>query len=232
MESKFCPVDIRRWLGKSVRLAQAVGRVLFPHFCLSCGLEGALLCQQCEMRRTLNRGVLFSLGSTRCFSAGQYADQILRGLLHLYKYGRVEEAGQILVRIAVGCAGRQSTAVLGGLDDPIVIPLPMNPVNQALRGFNQTELLASALAIDFELELAKKVVKRRFAWRPQAHLSGVQCRTANVRSAFVSGDSNLNGRDVILVDDVFTTGATINECLSALRQAGAGRVGVFTALKG
>ncbi len=233
MESEFCPVGSRRWVGGEIaRLVQLTGRVLFPHFCLSCGVEGTLLCQQCEITYVLKKGVLFSLNSVRCFSAGRYADPVLRQLLHLYKYGGVTEAGELLVRISVGCAGRQSPVVLAGLDNPVVVPMPMNPINQALRGFNQTFLFAAALAADFELELAENVVRRRLAWRPQAHLSGLNRRAKNVQNAFVANSVDLNNQDVILVDDVFTTGATLSECLRALRQAGANRVGVFTALKG
>ena len=76
MESGFRGLDGTRRIGGGVaRLAEAAGRVLFPHFCLSCGQEGKLLCGQCEVQRAPNRGILFSLGLI--FSMDFYRQKIL-----------------------------------------------------------------------------------------------------------------------------------------------------------
>jgi len=220
------------------RWVELAGRVLFPHFCLSCGLEDQLLCDLCKMQYALNRGVLFSvaadLETVRCFSAGRYADMVLRSLLHQYKYGRVQEAGELMTDFFLRVVSRQITAILSGLEEPIVVPVPMSPINLAQRGFNQTEIFARALAGDFELELDKKTLQRRFAWRPQAHLSEPQKRIKNVSGAFFvrSGDVSLVDREVILVDDVFTTGATIIECVRVLRSSGVKKIVIVTVLKG
>ena len=101
MESGICHLGGRKWVKRNIeRCIHSVGCVIFPHFCLACGLEGKLLCQTCEMKYALNRGVLFSMKidntkTIRCFSVGYYADPALHNLLHLYKYNRVEEAGEI-----------------------------------------------------------------------------------------------------------------------------------------
>ncbi len=234
MESKCRRVGGRRWLtAKVARLTSEVGRVLFPHFCLRCGAEGELMCNNCELKYASQRGILFSLDrSIRCFSAGQYADPILRTLLHLYKYGRVSEAGEIITRLSVACAGRQSAALLAGMDQPVVMPLPMNPVNQAVRGFNQTEALASALAADFELDTATKVVSRSFSWKPQAKISDYKIRRSNVRNSFIVQSGAQLPEEIILVDDVLTTGSTASDCVRALLQSGVKKISIFTALKG
>jgi len=224
----------RRWLatGTATRLTGQVGRVLFPHFCLRCGVEGKLLCDNCEMKYASQRGVLFSLNkSVRCFSAGRYADPILRTLLHLYKYERVSEAGEILVRLSVACAGRQAATVLAGMDQPTVVPLPMNPINQALRGFNQIEAFAKALAVDFELDLEKNIVNRRFAWRPQAKMTNFKRRRQNVKNSFFIQSGQKIPREILLVDDVLTTGATALSCSGVLKQAGAQQILLLTMLK-
>ncbi|MEA3249557.1 MAG: phosphoribosyltransferase family protein [Patescibacteria group bacterium] len=167
----------------------------------------------------------------RCFAAGRYSDPVLRELLHFYKYGRVDEAGEILSRFLAVKVGRHIGTLLDGDTDPVVMAVPMNPINLALRGFNQAEWLARAVAEELELEMVDGVVRRRFAWRPQARLTDTKRRVKNISDAFVA-TGNLGGRDVMLVDDVFTTGATVRECATALAEAGAGRISVVTALKG
>lgn len=239
-------------------IAGPFGRTLFPHFCLVCGKEGRLLCAVCKTEKySPERGILFSLNNChcerrsvgrtearqsrsaavevrsaiRCLSAGRYSDPVLRELLHLYKYARVEEAGEALADFLAMKVGRHVTALLDGDVDPVVVPMPMNPINLALRGFNQAEMLADVVARELELDKMNGTVGRRFAWRPQAHLTDIKKRASNVSGAFtVKG--NLNGRDVMLIDDVFTTGATVLECAKALAEAGAGRITVVTALKG
>lgn len=220
-----------------------VGQTLFPHFCLVCGKEGRLLCADCETQKySPERGILFSLSDRRsvtisermirCFSAGRYSDPVLRELLHLYKYGRVEEAGRILADFLSVKVGRQVSGLLEGDSEPLVVPMPMNRINLALRGFNQADALAEAVARELELETVEDgVVLRRFAWRPQARLADPKMRSRNVSGAFMA-TKEFGGRDVLLVDDVFTTGATVLECAAVIGAAGAERVTVVTALKG
>jgi len=250
-------------IGEKTRAANAaIGRTLFPHFCLVCGKEGRLLCGTCEAEKYApERGIFFSLcdrrnerphpipppqagegvreggirsstaSSIRCFSAGRYADPVLRQLLQLYKYGRVEEAGQILSDFLAMRVGRHVATLLDGESDPVVMPLPMNPINRALRGFNQAESLALAVSRELELEMVDGAVRRRFAWKAQASLTDPRKRRDNISGAFEARGS-LHGRDVLLVDDVFTTGATVRECAAALMEAGAGKMTVVTVLKG
>ncbi|MFH1047868.1 MAG: hypothetical protein V1738_06205 [Patescibacteria group bacterium] len=253
MESQRRHMGGRNWVVDFTRLVGLTGRVLFPHFCLSCGAEGELLCGQCETKYALQRGILFScnslagidnrraetvqsaktpyVGDIRCFSAGRYADPVLRTLLHLYKYERVSEAGEILARIFVHSASRQIGAILAGSSEPVVVPLPMNQFNQAFRGFNQSESFARIFAGDFELEIDKNLLKKRFSLRTQAHLSGVQQRMRNVQNSFIVRADRQLPEEIILVDDVFTTGATIRSCVTALRQAGVAKIFVATVLK-
>jgi ComF family protein len=188
------------------------------------------------MRYALNQGVLFSLpfeiGLVRCFSAGHYADRVLQRLLQLYKYEQVEEAGEILLEIFLHAVGRQTSAILAGLDNPVVVPVPMHPINYSRRGFNQAEVLARYLAADFELELDKKTLCRRFSWRPQARVFNTEQRVKNVSRVFFAKNNSLFGREILLVDDVFTTGATITDCLRALQLEESNKITIITMLKG
>jgi ComF family protein len=106
--------------------------------------------------------------------------------------------------------------------------VPLHPRRLRTRGFNQAELLAAEVARRRHLALAAVALVRLRATAAQAGL-GVSARRGNLRDAFRVDDTlPLAGRDVVLVDDVLTTGATADACARVLRTAGARRVDVFT----
>jgi len=157
---------------------------------------------------------------------GSY-DGGLRELIHLLKYGRVRPAGGVL--------GRMLAEVIQGFGSEFisatVVPVPLHGSKLRQRGFNQAEEIAHAALKSLsrkELRFATRVLIRRRATESQTGLSDHQ-RQQNVRGAFVvASPTEIAGGDVLLVDDVFTTGATVTECARVLRRAGADRVFVAT----
>ncbi len=152
----------------------------------------------------------------------------LRDLIHLLKYERV--------RPAAGVLGRMLADVFAGLAahfgdaEPLVIPVPLHAVKQRQRGFNQSELIARAMLklIPHHLTLCTAALSRERATESQTGLTRHQ-RQRNMRGAFrVAAPGLVAGREVLLVDDVFTTGVTASECARVLRRAGAERVWVAT----
>lgn len=113
----------------------------------------------------------------------------------------------------------------------LVTPVPLHPRRLWRRGFNQALVLARALAAGQGPELAPDLLARRRHTRPQVGLGPAQ-RRQNVAGAFSAADgADLTGRRVLLVDDVFTTGATADECARALLAAGADGVRVLTLVR-
>jgi ComF family protein len=110
----------------------------------------------------------------------------------------------------------------------LVIPVPLHKRRLRERGFDQATLLARSLAKNKGLELSLYNLRRIRFTMPQYGLS-LRAREANVRGAFdLKNPKQIKGRGVLLVDDVYTTGATARECARVLRRAGAEEVGVIT----
>ena len=150
----------------------------------------------------------------------------LRELIHLLKYERV--------RPAAGVLGRMLSEAIADLDPgfgdsaPVVVPVPLYAVRLRQRGFNQSELIARAALklrpAGREFPLNPGLLLRHRDTESQTGLTPRQ-RRENMRGAFrVPDPSQVKGRDILLVDDVFTTGTTISECARTLKRAGAARV--------
>ena len=167
----------------------------------------------------------------RAVAYGSYSDG-LRELIQLLKYQGVRPAAGVLGRML-------SEALLELSEDfgdsaPIVIPVPLHAAKLRQRGFNQSELIARAALKNFRvhgterLALQPALLVRARETQSQTGLSAEQ-RRANVRGAFrVPEPTAIAGKDIVIVDDVFTTGTTLRECARVLRRAGAARVMVAT----
>lgn len=108
-----------------------------------------------------------------------------------------------------------------------VVPIPLFIRKQNDRGFNQAAILAEAIAGKWDLRLNKTSLIRRKSTSPQANLL-LNDRLANLEEAFQVTDKNILGKEIILVDDVFTTGATIFSASEVLKKAGAKKVWALT----
>jgi len=109
----------------------------------------------------------------------------------------------------------------------LILPVPLYSTKQRQRQFNQAKLIARPLARVFSKELQNKLLIKIKSGPAQVDLSRTE-RFKNVQGAFrVKNDKLLKNKNILLVDDVFTTGATVNECARTLSEAGANRIDVF-----
>ena len=161
---------------------------------------------------------------------GVYAGR-LRTLLHLLKYDRIEGLAQRL-----GALLADQVLAIGDMPgDLVLVPVPLYRKKRRSRGFNQAELLArSAMAAirrrrpQMRMQIAGALLRRQRATESQAGLSPHE-RRVNVRGAFfVPRPEAVRGRHVLLIDDIYTTGATARACAKELRKAGAAVIWVAT----
>jgi ComF family protein len=168
----------------------------------------------------------------RAMAYGSY-DGGLRELIHLLKYEKVRPAANVLGRMLAEIIAELEPAF--GEAPVLVVPVPLHASVKRQRGFNQSELIARAAVkqsyVSNHLELDSDLLERRRITQSQIGLSRHQ-RRENIRGAFtVSKPEKIAGREVLLIDDVFTTGTTVSECARILRRAGASKVFVATAAR-
>jgi len=158
-------------------------------------------------------------GFDSAYSFGFYEAE-LRTLIHLFKYGRIPTLARPLGKLMARALPREQTF-------DVIIPMPLHWRKRWQRGFNPSELLAREIArrIHTPVENAVRRVRNTPA---QAGLTSAK-RRLNVSGAFQAKKRNaIDGRRVLLIDDVMTTGATAASCARALQRAGARQVTLLT----
>ena len=153
----------------------------------------------------------------------------LRDLIHLLKYQQVRPAASVLGRMLAEAILGLETGFGGHV---LVVPVPLHARKQRQRGFNQSELIARAALKqrpkEDRLSLRTDILERRRETSSQIGLTSHQ-RRQNLRGAFaVVKPEAVAGQEILLVDDVLTTGTTASECARVLRRAGVSKVWVAT----
>jgi ComF family protein len=195
-----------------------------PPFCERCGLpyEGDITTKfECTNCREME----LDFRSARAAAAA--GGPVLEAI-HRYKYQRALWFEPFLAGLLVSEAGPE----LRREPWDWIVPVPLHPAKEREREFNQAERLAVRLGAAVGTPVKTNLLRRIAATRTQTLLTRDQ-RAANMRNAFaLRPGQKLAGRRIVLVDDVFTTGATTSACARALRKAGAGDICVWTVARG
>ena len=206
-----------------------------PFFCRACWAQVAALggpaCPRCGKPFAAATALAYSPGHlceacrkrppayTQAWSAFRYAPP-LQEAIHLFKY-----RGKVSLAKALGEL-MQAAGPPASVD--VLMPIPLHPARLREREFNQALLLADRLGAAWRLPVSCHNLSRIRLTASQTELSRA-ARLKNLRRAFaLRRPEEVAGRRVLLIDDVFTTGTTVNECAKTLRKAGAADVYVFT----
>lgn len=181
--------------------------------------------EACTFCRRLPRG----FSSARApFPYGGVVGTLVRNM----KYRRGEAAGDAIARLMLAAMPDHFRALKEQARIDLVVPVPMHWWRRWTRGYNQAESIARALAGHLQLPCDATAVERHRRTPPQARRSDAAERLLNVDGAFrVVEPRALHGRNVLLVDDVMTTGATVASCAAVLREAGAASIHIATAAR-
>ena len=240
--------------GKSCSFTEAFLNLLFPLFCVTCGKllkpdNRTFLCSDClsEIKR-IRSPVCEKCGKPDCTAlcrecrktnryyssaraAGIY-DGVLRECIHKFKYRKE----QYLARTLAGLMVDSLEEFRELLECALIVPVPLHRVRERERGFNQAHLLAERIKDALnglpKIDISSGNLRRVRGKTAQTDLSR-SLRLSNVKGIFAVEDSSeFAGEEILLIDDVFTTGSTVNECSKVLIEAGAKKVHVLTAARG
>jgi ComF family protein len=235
-------------------IGNAVVDLIFPPSCVSCHRLGAWLCSDCldeieiiqppvcyrcgmpldgQGTTSTTRGANAWRTCIRCRDResqldGRYAYGFhagpLRQAIHQFKY-----EGLRALAVPLGQLMAQGWTTLHPTDDDtdVIVPVPLHRSRQRKRGYNQAALLARQLGTEIHRPVVENVLIRVKATAPQVDLNAEE-RQANVSNAFKTTNSSLTGKRVLLVDDVCTTGSTLEAASIALRDAQASSVWAYT----
>jgi len=212
---------------------------IFPPYCAGCGKAGARWCARCQAAMSLveepcclrcGRSIAYEGVCIKCrkdppnfhaLRSVAYFEGPLRKAVHRLKYKGDLALGEILSRPIIKALRRLNW------DIDLVTPVPLARERQKKRGYNQAALLARPLAISLNLVYQPKALIKIRETPTQVGLT-LSERRANVRGVFQACSELVVGRKILILDDVITSGATLDACAQALSQAGAQEIYALT----
>lgn len=219
-------------------LKQKILNIIFPKICINCQKEGAFICQDCFSLIEINPFLyclcqkpkkLTKLGKCqRCqkkflnglFSATDFNQKVLKNAIHQFKYNSLKELALPLSLLIILHFELISNSFP---KNSILIPIPLNKKRLKERGFNQSQELAKILSQAFKIPIENEVLLKVKNTPPQVGLK-IEERLKNLEGTFAINNKEIEkikNKKIFLVDDVYTTGATLETAAKTLKENGA-----------
>ncbi len=233
---------------------------IFPSLCVNCRRrieDGALcdnckksietrngfLCPKCGRRLPAQAGLLETANACHekarfvLAAAASYENPPVRELIHALKYQGIKTTLEPLTKIideyVEKTFGNSELSAGGGeIRNFVIIPVPLHRAKERKRGFNQAALIAKILGKNLGIQIQENNLSRKRKTDSQTKTKNYKEREKNVAGCFRVGNPGLvGGKNIILVDDVFTSGATMKEAVRVLKSAGAKKIIGFVVAK-
>lgn len=197
---------------------------LFPQKCLNCGIRGVIICNKCLM--SFPPPLIFNVPNSRStFAATSYDDEIVKKIIWLLKYKGVRTLAKPLADLIFSRLRDEMPQLLKNPEGIVIIPIPLSRKRLKERGYNQAELIARSLSDKMSVRFLPDVLYKKKDTVSQVEIKDRKKRLENVKDVFaIKNLEAVKNKVVILIDDVITTGATLNEAGHILKQSGAKKV--------
>jgi len=239
------------------RFIKILYSMVFPPICVSCkeriGNEEIVLCAPCTKNIILHDSLFCPIcgarvppGAKVCHSsagytlaaATSYEQKTIRDLVHALKYDETKEGAMLIAYVIFEYLKRILPLSSLNFSDYAVIPIPLYTRKERARGYNQSSLIAQELKLIFETQgmafpkIYENILIRNTHTLSQTECHNIQERRKNISGCFtVLNKKNIEQKNIILVDDVHTTGATIGEATRMVKQCGVKHVLALTFAK-
>jgi len=208
--------------------------VLFPRICVNCNkfIKYGVACDKCmEQIKIYNScacaycGKRLPTAKKTCHSKEPYIlaavadyNDVLREIIHALKYKKITDAAEPLAEIAVKFIKSSSLP----LKNRILVPVPLHKKRERERGFNQAELIAAKISSAINLPINLKLLERAKNTEPQFQIKTKEEKATNISGCFnAAHPDKIKGKQIILIDDITTSGATLREAALTLKKEGA-----------
>jgi competence protein ComFC len=220
--------------------------ILFPRTCAGCkkSLDSGVICDSCfktiprnstffcatcdarlpDGRKTCHREAPCVIGG-----AGPYYNPALRNLVHQLKFKGVREASIPLANL-IAAYLRNAHVTCRMSHVAFLVPIPLSKRRERERGYNQAGEIARQLGVIMNIPLDENLLTRQKHTKPQTETHGIEERLKNIEGCFRAANG-VSGKNIVLIDDVATSGATFREAARALKMAGAKKIVAVAAAK-
>lgn len=213
-----------------MKILKTILDIIFPLFCVNCSKRGISLCFDCLSCAHFNEKEVPNF----IYPIYDFRDPIIRKAIWALKYKNKKDIANIFAKEIYSYILEELSDLraLENFQDPVLIPIPLSKTREKERGYNQTLLLAKALiSLDknqsFKLE--ENILVKIKETAHQARLKNKKARLENLVGTFEVRDiEKIKNHNIILLDDVVTTGATLSEAKKILRKAGARKIIAFS----
>lgn len=211
----------------SMKLSDFLADLFFPPLCCHCEKTGSFLCEECfeqlyffalPVKAELEEKFLDSIHSAVAY------ESVARSLVRTLKYGGVKNVAPTLARLLYFTVDIPST--------DLITAVPLHPKKQRLRGYNQAEEIARELSVLTQTPYLQLLKKNKYT-SSQVTLTHKSDRLLNLKNSFLFNyPTKIERKTVLIIDDVLTTGTTLNECAQVLKAHGATSVVGLTVAHG